>query len=206
MGQWSSIPRKKHSSIVLVRRSHGTRHAQRACGAATQAGRAAAQRHLRSWYDFLNLLLSTFNPSFLRRKGFVLRHEQLQFLRAEPAEGAQGLSADQQARPNAVPRRVRRQGRAAGAGRCCAAHDGAARSKSHLIRSFGGGRVPQYKDPDMGFASWMRFHPQGFTKCVLICPSLATPVHQLQHVAAPKNVSQMPVDAAGMTRSGSAAR
>ena len=56
IGPWSSIRRKKHSSIVLVRRSHGTRHAQRACGAATQAGRAAAQRHLRSWYVFLNLL------------------------------------------------------------------------------------------------------------------------------------------------------
>ena len=58
--------------------------------------------------------------------------------------------------------------------------------------------MPQYKDPDMGFASWMRFHPQGFTKCV--------PVHQLQHVAAPKNVPQMPFDVAGMTRSGSADR
>ena len=35
----------------------------------------------------------------------------------------------------------------------------------------------------MGFASWMRFHPQGFTKCALICPSLATPVHHLQHLS-----------------------
>ena len=195
IGQWSSIRRKKHSSIVLVRRSHGTRHAQRACGAATQAGRAAAQRHLRSWYDFLNLLFSTFNPSFLRRKGFVPHQARTTTISSSRTHRRRTRTICRSTSPTQCSTPTRTTPRESCRSRCCTAHDGAACSKSQsdsAVRRWPFSS-PQYKDPDMGFASWMRFHPQGFTKCVLIFPSLATPVLQLQHVAAPKTVSQLPL-------------